>query len=299
MGRLKRGSTYPPGQKTHSNRTDVQPDSPIQRLKKINEVGSKHISEILSGLISSLPPNSIILSGQSGHFYYFYDYLGMTAALIDSFRSRPLADTERASPEKEGGPADAFLQPLDRCLDGIATYLLEHGKKLAEKQVSASVEQADRDVEGWILAEILGTLTGKREKLLREYLSLSKAQTKARQGFRRPGGSKAKFDLSDLRRHYRALHPKCQAAKRLYRQNRKSPRWIQIVKAEVSDMDEDLILQLNYPDLARKCSQEIDDQGATSSAGDIALEWAARRCGVPPRQYKISYLKDRLSKLKQ
>ena len=107
------------------------------------------------------------------------------------------------------------------------------------------------------------------------------------------GGSEADYNLMELRLHYdNYTLPKVQAAKKLYKalEKNKIKNWRQIVKEKFNDLPDDLISRLsgNPVDLP----EEFDTRGGTPMPKDIALEWAARRCGVPDYHYSLAHLED-------
>lgn len=107
-----------------------------------------------------------------------------------------------------------------------------------------------------------------------------------------PGGSKAKHDLRNLLEYYQCALPLVQRAKAFYKSIQSRKNWHELVKQEYPDLDDDLILRLpKFPSLPDEIAESVDRQGSTSKPSDLALEWAARQCGVPPYEYTIAHLK--------
>lgn len=108
----------------------------------------------------------------------------------------------------------------------------------------------------------------------------------------KPGGSSARHDLRNLLEYYQVTLPTVQGAKDRYKKNADSPKWMQIVSVDYPEMQQELIARLSgrEKDLTKEHSQLLGEKGGTSKPSDIALEWAARLCGVPRYHYALSHL---------
>ncbi len=111
------------------------------------------------------------------------------------------------------------------------------------------------------------------------------------------GGSKSAFDLSSFLIIYNGILPKVQAAKAVYKANRKSLHWKIHVQTAFPDLPIDLISRLsgNPADLTEELKITLATQGGTSMPSDIACEWAARLCGATDYFYKLKTLKDKIT----
>lgn len=115
------------------------------------------------------------------------------------------------------------------------------------------------------------------------------------------GGSKPVFDLENLQAGYDKILPIVKVAKSVYKANRQSINWQAHVKTDFPDMDNDLIARLSgkAEDTPAELMTLLCEKGGTSKPSDIALEWAARLCHVPPYHYALKTLKDALTKQKK
>lgn len=92
------------------------------------------------------------------------------------------------------------------------------------------------------------------------------------------GGSEPDYNLSKLSEYYKEVYPKWQDAKTIYRKNKAHPDWRTMIKSVHSDLPDDIIGSLAL-------------RGASSPSG-LALEHAARMCGVPPHYYTVRHLRN-------
>lgn len=97
---------------------------------------------------------------------------------------------------------------------------------------------------------------------------------------------KARVDLLALREHYANALPLITEAKKCYQQNKKNSRWKAMIQAGYPDLPPDLINRLSNPD-------PYDSMPST-----IALEFAARLCGIPADTYKPRTLWEYLARSK-
>jgi hypothetical protein len=103
---------------------------------------------------------------------------------------------------------------------------------------------------------------------------------------------------ADMKGHYEAMLPTAKKAKRVYEQN-KTENWRAMIKAAFPQLHEDLIMLLsNDPDdlaglpiEALKATENSEDY---SKPSNMALEQAARLCGMKPFQYTPRTLRDRM-----
>jgi hypothetical protein len=82
-----------------------------------------------------------------------------------------------------------------------------------------------------------------------------------------------------------------QEAKRIFR-SIKHHNWRSIIAKMFPELEPDLIARLNDPpELSDDLLATLAEKGGTSTPSDIALEQAARKCGAPPYQYKVTTLR--------
>jgi hypothetical protein len=111
------------------------------------------------------------------------------------------------------------------------------------------------------------------------------------------GGSEPAYDLTELRRHYDKVYPEWKKAKKLYRKLRTDRNWRDQVLLDHPTFPKDLIARLEpNPRLSGAVNAALAKKGGSSAESEIALEHAARLCGVPPYEYSIRWLKSRLKK---
>ena len=111
--------------------------------------------------------------------------------------------------------------------------------------------------------------------------------------------------LANLAWHFSQVYHVWREARRMYRESQKSQdsnrrrRWrenILVTYPELTPFD-DLIERLtDSPKVAVQIYEKMLAKGVTPAPSDIALEHAARLCGVKPYQYTIRYLKSIKSK---
>ena len=96
----------------------------------------------------------------------------------------------------------------------------------------------------------------------------------------------ARYDMSKFAVHYHQMLPVWQEVKKFYNKNKKLKTWQATIKTAFPEptLPDDLIERLASPD------------SYASSPSEIALEHAARLCGVPPNKYKSRSLYGFLSK---
>lgn len=102
-----------------------------------------------------------------------------------------------------------------------------------------------------------------------------------------------------MKGHYDAVLPTAKKAKRIYEQN-KTENWQAMIKAAFPRLDTDLITLLSndaddlaaLPTEALKATENSEDY---SKPSNMALEQAARLCGMEPFQYTPRTLRDRMS----
>lgn len=172
----------------------------------------------------------------------------------------------------------------------------------------------EREYRGYLLAHLEGAVCPAIEELCYEAeIVASRIRTprmtehlrqRARAGATRrlaerlgSNGRPAEYDLSDLRDYYTEVKEQVSLARRVYKASGKLTRWREHVRLEVPEMPEDLIRRLsgNPQDLTDHDMIRLEEQGGTAQPSDIALEWAARLCGVPPYHYKLKTLKAKLT----
>lgn len=108
----------------------------------------------------------------------------------------------------------------------------------------------------------------------------ARTESRRRQELRMRGGREPEYPLTGLREQHEQLKPVWRDAKRLYRQNGTRQNWREIIATVHSDLPGDLLNKLSL-------------QGESGPA-ELALEHAARQCGVPPNRYSIRQLWERL-----
>lgn len=108
----------------------------------------------------------------------------------------------------------------------------------------------------------------------------ARVDSRRRLGLRMRGGSEPDYDLSNLTNHYNELRSIWRDAKSLYRRNSESRNWREMIRVEYTDLPLDLINRLVL-------------QGE-SRPSDLALEHAARLCGVPKNHYTTRWLRQQL-----
>jgi hypothetical protein len=110
------------------------------------------------------------------------------------------------------------------------------------------------------------------------------------------GGSEAEYDLSQLSEHFGHVYLAVKDAKKIFRSNRTDKRWREFVSAAHPALYPDLIERLNpNAALSDELLAKLAEKGGTSAPADLALEYAARLCGVPAYYYTIRHLKNVLS----
>lgn len=141
---------------------------------------------------------------------------------------------------------------------------------------------------------------GKQPPRLKSVKQLAKQIAEERKGFLE--ASIARFgepQWVDMKGHYDALLPTTKKAKRIYEQNR-TENWQAMIKAAFPHLDSDLILLLSndtddlaaLPAEALKATENSEDY---SKPSNIALEQAARLCGMKPFQFTPRTLRDRMN----
>jgi hypothetical protein len=90
----------------------------------------------------------------------------------------------------------------------------------------------------------------------------------------------------DMKHHYDALLPQAKDIKEVYEANRKR-NWREMIKAGFPDFDEDLILMLSDKEedrelLSNAARDAKDSEEDYSLPSNMALEQAARKCGMKP-----------------
>lgn len=100
--------------------------------------------------------------------------------------------------------------------------------------------------------------------------------------------------IEEIAPNYRYVLPMWKDAKRLYKQNRNRANWREIIKAAHPDLAEceDLISRLSgkLNDLPEEIQAKLSEKGGDSKPSSIALEHAARLCGIEAYSYGVRYL---------
>jgi hypothetical protein len=137
--------------------------------------------------------------------------------------------------------------------------------------------------------------------LQRELREMSRTETalrKKRMGLKR-GGSKTDYDLTSLGSHYEKMLPVWKDAKAIWKKNRER-NWQAFIQSEYRDLQlpVDLIARLSGSPshLSDDIKTKLSEKGGSASPSDIALEHAARLCGVSDYHYTLRHLRDALTK---
>ena len=191
-----------------------------------------------------------------------------------------------------------YFDDADKYLSHAASLLKEQIKrKLNESLMEILVE-----IEELTLRQVDDLSAAKaKEKTERIRRLVEKAQ---RERIPPPvrGGSEPDYDLSELAKHYETVYSQWKDAKEIYKQNKKRKNWQAMVRAahpfppDYNDLIERLA---EHPDLSYEVIQRIDEKGFNSTPMHIALEHAARLCGVPPWHYTFRHLQRQRNALKK
>jgi hypothetical protein len=122
----------------------------------------------------------------------------------------------------------------------------------------------------------------KLKEWMEEVARGARLESRRRMGARMRGGSEPQHDLTNLGEHHSQLYPLWKKAKRLYSQTKGHPKQSEILKAVHPKLPGDLI-------------DELIHQGSRGPSA-LALEHAARLCGVPPNSYSTEWLYRRLKR---
>lgn len=174
-------------------------------------------------------------------------------------------------------------------MDGLADKL----KAALTERITETAYEVGRELKGQLFKDEKGHSVSINRDLstrLQNALNYAEKRTKVRLQAPGPGGSDADYDLNQLKRFYYECLPKWQDAKRIYKDNRQR-NWQAIVKGEHSDLPDQLIKRLSDPpNLPESELAILAVKGGISKASDIALEHAARLCGVPAYHYTLAHL---------
>jgi hypothetical protein len=107
------------------------------------------------------------------------------------------------------------------------------------------------------------------------------------------GGSEPEYDLSKLNEFYEKFHPAVIEAKRTATQTRNRDRARSMIRAGFTELDNDLIeLLFGFASVPDHLMDKLIASGTNGKPSHIALEQAARSCGVPPFRYTIRHLQE-------
>jgi hypothetical protein len=203
---------------------------------------------------------------------------------------------------------DNALDELERFFyyfDDADKYL-SHAASLLKEQITRKLDESLMEVlaeiEELTLRQVDNLSVAKaKEKTKRIRLLIEKAR---RERIPPPvrGGSESDYDLSELANRYETVYPQWKDAKEIYKQNKKRKNWQDMVKAAhpLPPKPNDLIERLaKHPNLPDGIRERIDEKGFNNTPSHIALEHAARLCGVPPWHYTFRHLQRQRNALKK
>jgi hypothetical protein len=232
-------------------------------------------------------------------------YLPLEISAFRKFLGNPKASNEDRW-QTFGILLAILLEPSDDDIRKLAKSsgitLEDAGKKLRSERVALATKHAFdayglyleywprkmEEAEDELLWEVLiktahqyklpPAVNGVKE-LLREYERRSLARIKERLHLPKRGGSKPQFDSSKLSEHYEQVYTRWKDAKLVFRQNRQRP-WRRMVQAAHPDLPEELIERLPH-----------------FGPSHLAIEHAARLCGLPAKRAANSFSRSYLIRL--
>jgi hypothetical protein len=216
-------------------------------------------------------------------------------SIADGAYDRPTEEfVQRVKQLAQGGSEETskYLYGVGRWTTLATDYVAQH---LPEKLQSALIQLAlEAQVHSLsVSAEERGfRKVGSEQGLVDSILATEEKQIKTRLRTRRAGGSPAKYDFSSLPMFYEHGKKHFREARRVLAAIDDPPRdrAHRVVSEARGEIDSDLIDRM------------LDGQDYLATQSHLAVEWAARRCGLPADrgdEYPTTYLLQVLSKTKR
>jgi len=213
----------------------------------------------------------------------------ITSAFMDLFNMKIPSEVLANAVKESGHAQEKIVSDIAKAIAEDVMKYSFHAIRLLEEQIERKMEEALAELHSEVKVQALLKfknqvavhLVDAPKHLIQLALRGSEEYKKRRINAPKRGGKQANYSFSELPSYYKLQHQKWKKAKALY--NSENLREIESeerfarVKAEYPDLPDDLIARLADLDIFR------------SSASHIAIEHAARLCGVPPERPVNSY----------
>lgn len=253
--------------------------------------------------IETLPCKIFEADGAFGFRFFYGDKPGIVAleyyshGLADWALNRAKGLMRAITADKIAGQpnSDKALtrEPSDEQAQFIATIVATVFIKGMSGKMSSLLGELERETECYMYEAAHKALPRDGKPQLNSVKQLAKEMAAERKHFLE--SSIAHFGeprWAEMKGHYDALLPLAKKAKGVY-ENYKARDWRGMIKKGFPEFDDDLITLLSddYDDLGTLPAGKTDN---FSKPSDLALEQAARRCGMTPFQYTPRTLRDRM-----
>ena len=213
------------------------------------------------------------------------------------YRHAPTANCIEAYAKEKNLPEDEIVDELCRYRAQLLKLHFIHAWRLLDRQISEKIDEALDSLAEEVLAQTFCELGSQefpldRGQLYKLAVSTEELQKKKRMNAG-PGGSESPYNLRWFAQYYAQAYRELSDGAEIYKQaqaaKNKEDRagWKERIKKEHPDLDEELIARLsgNPRDLKEEHLALLAEKGGNSTPSDIALEQAARRCGIQPYLY--------------